>query len=481
MKTIDCSEKTFLMQSLATAHKVTTITSEQRPSPRKFGIVSLLLLFTSALLLVGCDAQGDQDNGSGVVGEPVTIRYVSPSGPQWSEPDRVLIEQFHEQAPGIVVDRQSMERGLSHYLSESPPPEAVLWIEGHELYDLAQQNLLFDVSDIWAESDLDEAYGRQFREVGRVDGTSRFIPIGFSWAGIYYNKEIFERYGLVPPTTWEEFGHICDTLLTNGETPLSVSGQDHRVNHLWFSYLNIRLNGPSFHRQLIQGEESYKDERLATVWETWLSLFRRGYFIESPSLTSAIGSMNALIRGDVNEPLTEKKAVMALAHHFIAGELPPELASELDFFQFPQMNPNLPTGEVTSVFGFVIPTGTAYHTEASAFVGYMASAEAQAMRMARIGEDPTDPGWVPLHRDVDRTLLSEAARKGEGIVRGADEVLPPLSFALPGGSMQAGFGSVFDWIFAKLETPETEIDVTEIQSSLEEARQQALQSGEYRQ
>ena len=477
MKTIDCSEKTFLTQSLATAHEVPTITSEQRPSPPKFGIVSLLLLFTSALLLVGCGALRDRDDDSG---EPATIRYVAPGDPHWSEPDRVVIERFLEQVPGIEVDRQSQEHGLSHYLSESPPPEVVMWLESHELYDVAQQNQLFDVSEIWAEHDLAEAYGRQFREVGRVNGTSRFIPIGFSWAGIYYNKEVFERYGLVPPTTWEEFGYICDTLLANGETPLSVSGQDRRVNFLWFSYLNMRLNGPSFHRHLIQGEESYKDERLTAVWETWISLFRRGYFIESPSLTSAIGSMNALIRGDVNEPLTEKKAVMALAHHFIAGELPPEFASELDFFQFPQMDPNSPAGEVTSVFGYVIPARATYHTQASAFVGYMASAEAQAMKMARVGEDPTNVGWVPLHRDVDRTLLPEAARKGEEIVRGADEILPPLSFALP-VTMQAGFGSVFDWLFTKLETPETEIDVSEIQSTLEEARQQALQNGEYRQ
>ena len=102
------------------------------------------------------------------------------------------------------------------------------------------------------------------------------------------------------------------------------------------------------------------------------------------------------------------------------------------------------------------------------------------MKMARIGEDPTNVGWAPLHRDVDRTLLPEAARKGEEIVRGADEVLPPLFSALP-ITMLAGFGSVFDWLFAKLETPETEIDVSEIQSTLEEARQQALQNGDYRQ
>lgn len=116
MKTIDCSEKTFLMQSLATARKVTTITSGQRPSQRRSGIMSLLLLFTSALLLIGCGAQGDRDNDSG---EPVTIRYVAPG--EWSEADRMVIERFLEQVQGIEIDRQSQEHGLSHYLSESPP------------------------------------------------------------------------------------------------------------------------------------------------------------------------------------------------------------------------------------------------------------------------------------------------------------------------------------------------------------------------
>ena len=265
MKTIDSSEEASLMQTLANAHEVTTITSVQQPSQRQSGIMSLFLLFTSALLHVGCGVQGDRDDDSG---EPVTFRYVAPGDPHWSEPDRVVIERFPEQVQGIEVDRQSHEHGSSHYLSESLPHEVVMWLESHELYDVAQQNQLFDVSDIWAEHDLAEAYGRQFREVGRVDGTSRFILTGFSWAGIYYNKEVFERYGLVPPATREEIGYICDTLLANGETPLSVSGQDRRVNYLWISYLNIRLNGPSLQRQLIQGQKSYRDERLAVVWET---------------------------------------------------------------------------------------------------------------------------------------------------------------------------------------------------------------------
>lgn len=456
------------------------MSSKKCSSQRKFGIASLFLLFTLAFLLGGCSVQENGTDFFGSAGEPVKIRYVAIGGPAWSVPEGVAIERFREQMPDIEIDRQPQRRGLSHYLSESPPPNVLFVFESYELRHAAQQNLLFDLSDIWADNNLAEAYARQFREVGRVDGAFRLVPVGFSWTGIYYNKEVFERYGLVPPATWEEFVNICDTLLANGETPLSVAGQSPYHNYLWFSYLNMRLNGSSFHRHLIQGQESYTDERLALVWESWISLFRRGYFIERPNVTSESGSIKALIPGVENSPLTAKEAVMTLTPHFSLRHLSPESASELDFFQFPQMNPDSSVGEIATVFGYVIPAAAAHQPEASAFVAYMASAEAQTMQVARIVEDPTNVRFIPLHRDVDRALLPMAARKAEEIVRGADEVLPPLAFALP-RSMQAGFTTVFDGMFKQLNTPETEIVVFEIQSTLEEARQQALQRGDYRQ
>ena len=454
--------------------------SEKRFSQHELGIASLFLLFTLSFLLGGCDAQEIGTAVSEPAGEPVTIRYVAPGRPIWSVPEDAAIERFHEQMPDIVIDRQPQKRRFSHYLSESPPPDVFFGAEGHEFRQAAQQNLLFDLSDIWVDNNLAEAYGRQFGEVGRIDGTFRLVPVGFFWTGIFYNKEVFERYDLVPPATWEGFVTICETLLANGETPLSIAGRGTYHSYLWFSYLNMRLNGPSFHRRLIEGQESYTDERVALVWESWISLFQRRYFIERPNVTSESGSIKALVPGEEDSPLTAKEAVMTLTPHFSLHYLSPESASELDFFQFPQMDPDTSVGEIATVFGYVIPAEAAHRPEASAFVGYMASAEAQATQMARIVEDPAIVGFIPLHRDVDRALLPVAARKAEELVRGADEVLPPLALALS-RSMQAGFTTVFDGIYKQLNSPETEIDVSEIQSTLEEARQQALERGDYRQ
>ena len=105
----------------------------------------------------------------------------------------------------------------------------------------------------------------------------------------------------------------------------------------------------------------------------------------------------------------------------------------------------------------------------------MGSVEAQELQLRQVGEDESNVGYVPVHQEFERDLLSAAAEKGEHIVRGADEIGPPLILGLP-DSMQRGFNQVLRRLFLKSGTP---IAVAEIQTILEEARQRAIRNGEY--
>ena len=387
----------------------------------------------------------------------------------------MAIQRFKERAPSIEVDRQSYGFSAGNYLLETPPPDVMLMWDGYELRSAAANGLLADLSDVWTEGNLAEAYGRRFQDISRFDGTLRFVPAGFNWSGIYYNKEVFDQFGLSPPATWEEFILICDTLLANGITPMSLAGQNPFISILWFDYLNLRLNGPQFHRELMAGRVDFNDVRVARVWELWQTLLDRDYFVERPGSTSEMNSMTALIRGDGDSPLSWEKAVMTLAPQFSLDDLPPVFADELDFFQFPQIDPNVPIGEVSIVFGYIIPADAPHRFEAGAFAGYMGSAEAQELQLKRMGDEGINIGYVPVHREFDRELLSYAAEKGDQIVNGADEISPPLFLVLP-NSMRAGFNQVLRRLFLASNFP---LDITEIQSQLEEGRQRAIQNGEF--
>jgi len=432
------------------------------------------LLLSLSLLLGACGQYPAVEPAFIQDSSPVTLTYVAPDDSIFTEAEGAAIEQFTKLAPNFEIDRQPFQRSAAAYLEDTPPPD-VLWMAGNlEIREAAAAGLLSDLSDVWQAGNFSEAYSKPFQDISRIDGAFRFVPAGFSWTGFFYNRELFERYELTPPTSWEEFEHICDTLLTYGETPVALSGQNPLYTVLWFDYLNLRLNGSDFHQDLVAGRVSFHDERVGRVWQYLISLLDRDYFVKSPGDMSETESMTALIRGDAESPLTRKKAVMTLAPHFSLIQMPQAFVDELDFFQFPQMDPTIPLDEVSIVVGYVIPAGAPNRSQAGAFIRFMGSAEAQALQFDQVSEDESNAWLLPVHRDVDRSALSPTAAKGDRTVRNANSISPPLMFDLP-PSMQEGFVQIVRRLFP---TTSARIQVAEIQSLLEEARQAAIQKGE---
>lgn len=433
---------------------------------------AVLFLLAFALLLAGCGRGREDESLVPVDLTPVAISYVAFNQLAQSSAEQVAIERFQELAPGVTVERETYSRSPGSYLTDTPTPDVMLLWDGYLLRSAAVNGLLSDLSDVWSENGFEDAYGDQFRDLSRMEGNLYFVPGGFSWTGVYYNKSVFEQYGLAPPQTWDQLMQIADTLLANGETPFAIAGQNPFVGTLWFDYLNMRMNGPEFHRNLMAGRESYTDERVARVWERWVALVEQGYFVENAGQSSDLTMMTALVRGDSESPLNRQKAVMALASPLSGSELPDIFREELDFFQFPVMDPGLPVGEASITFGYVIPAGAPNRLQAGAFVGFMGSAQAEELLLQQYG---ADAGYVPVHQEFDRSLLSAETEQGEQIVRGADDVGPPLFLALP-DEMQAGFNRVLRRLFLRSSNP---VEVAELQLILEDARQEAVQSGAY--
>ena len=64
-------------------------------------------------------------------------------------------------------------------------------------------------------------------EAAKFSGKNYTFPVGLSYyGGVFYNKTIFEKYGLSVPTTWTEFVKVADTLKQNGVTPVGIGGKD---------------------------------------------------------------------------------------------------------------------------------------------------------------------------------------------------------------------------------------------------------------
>lgn len=118
------------------------------------------------------------------------------------------------------------------------------------------------------------------------DGKDVFcVPMASVIHGFFYNKDVFDKYGLKEPTTREEFFNVLKTLKDKGETPLVMGTSD-----LWeAATMGFQNIGPDYWKgeegrlALIKGTAKYTDEPYIKTWQDladWAPYLPEGYQAE---------------------------------------------------------------------------------------------------------------------------------------------------------------------------------------------------------
>lgn len=254
-----------------------------------------------------------------------------------------------------------------------------------------------------------------------------------------------------------------------GETPLSLSGDEPWVSYAWFEYLNLRINGPDFHRGLLTGKEHYDDERIRPVLERWKSLFDQGYYVENPQTVSALNAVMALMRNEKAQELIREPAVMVLADTYSVSQLPALFVNELGFFRFPILDPSVPVVEALNPFGYVVPVGADHIPQTLAFLAHLGTPAAQTI-IAQEGLF-SDITYAPARVDVAPEQLRFDQQQALTLVQESDELVQQMWTALP----RPVWGSM-TYSFTRFTREPHDVDVFML--ALEEARQKAVASGQ---
>lgn len=334
------------------------------------------------------------------------------SDPEPREADAVLVSMFEEANPNVdvvhsTVAHEDFKQAIRAYLTASTPPDVMTWFAGNRARFFIDKGLIMDISDVWESEGWNESYPAGFRALSTVDGKQYFLPTSWYWWAVYYRTDIFDQYGLEPPETWEEFLQVCETLKANGITPITIGTKYRWTAAAWFDYLNMRVNGPEFHINLMLGKETYSDPRVLKVFtDYWAPLIENGYFIEDPAAYSWAEAIPFMLNGE---------AAMYLMGDFLRDSYPDEDEDTLDFFRFPIIDPAVPVGEDAPTDGFFIAANAQHPENAKAFLAFLGSVEAQQYYADTLGR-------LPTNMEVDTSGFTAVQQKGLELIQGADYV-----------------------------------------------------------
>jgi raffinose/stachyose/melibiose transport system substrate-binding protein len=140
-----------------------------------------------------------------------------------------------------------------------------------------------------------------FRPVTDYKGKTVFLPTGLGFMTMFYNKSVFQKVGVTPPTKFSELLAVCDKVKKAGYVPIALGDVGGGFGSLCLTYAmaascaySIR---PTLPADLSSGKATFAASGWRTVLEQIQEFNQRGYFNKSPEGTQYAGAETLLATG----------------------------------------------------------------------------------------------------------------------------------------------------------------------------------------
>ncbi len=197
-------------------------------------ISSLALMAAISAGLIGCGSDDSAPQDTGDSGKDVRVELFSWwVGPGEAEALQAVIDLNKERFPNQRIynaaaeTRMDARQLLADRMAANDPPD-LFQVNAHDLRALLDEDpgSLEPLDELFAEQGLTEAVVPEVIDDVTVDGSVYALPVNIHRENaLFYNKEVFDRYELEPPTSVAELFEVCDALKGHGVTPLATSYQ----------------------------------------------------------------------------------------------------------------------------------------------------------------------------------------------------------------------------------------------------------------
>jgi multiple sugar transport system substrate-binding protein len=301
-----------------------------------------------------------------------------------------LAAEFDEMHPNLevdltIVDREAWKTQIRNALTANPP-DVINWYAANRMGPFVDAGLFMDISDWWDAGDYEGL--ESVRGAMTMNDAQWGVPYTYYQWGVYYREDIFNELGLSEPATWEEELANCQVIVDSGRACYTIGTRFLWTAGGWFDYLNMRTNGFDFHMQLARGEVPWTDDRVRETFANWRTLIDMGGFIEDHQNYSWQEALPFMVNGDATAYLMGNFAVDQLRNAGLTDD-------QLDFYQFPVINPDVAMGEDAPTDTFHVASGAQNVEAARAFLAYVTSADVQT----RIN-GPEGLGQLPVNANA---------------------------------------------------------------------------------
>lgn len=251
-------------------------------------LVVFLLLIT---VIVGCS--NSNENGEDSAGK-VEIKFLH----KWPQPEfnpyfEAVIKEFEAQNPDIKIKAEAvadepMKDKLRVIMGGGDVPDIAFSWSGEFARKFVRSGAALDLTEYlnddpeWRESFIPASL-QPFESEGKNYG----VPLRFNGKFFVYNKDLFEKYNLSEPTTWDEFLETLEVLKDAGEVPIMLGNASPWASIHYLTGLNQKIVDEETLRKDYEPKTGeFTDPGYVTALEYLKELADKGYLYENANSSS---------------------------------------------------------------------------------------------------------------------------------------------------------------------------------------------------
>lgn len=261
---------------------------------RKLGVVIIVLLVAGVSLAF---AGGQNESAK----EKAVLDFWSLADPEKLED---LVAEFNTKYPNIQIKLTTygdpaITEALNAAAASGTGPDLFRNWGGELQYALVRAGFVADISNSrqkykWADRVIPSALG-----LSTYNGKLYGVPFSYNCMTAFYRKDIFDRFALKPPKTYNELLEINKKLKAGGVTPFATAGKFGWHPAIFMDALFEKYAGAQLHDKLNRMEVSWNSKAIIDSYAEVKRWVDNGWFNENFISLSPDEVFMPIFKGDV--------------------------------------------------------------------------------------------------------------------------------------------------------------------------------------
>ena len=301
-------------------------------------VASVMTVSLAACGGSGDDGGGDGGSGSTSGGEKeITYWNIGVESPD-KDVITKAVEKFNSETESgytvtsVPTQNDTYKEKLVVAMSSGECPDMYSCWSGGPMYEYIDSGFGQPIDDLFNASDIKDKLMES--AVGPASYNDHIYAVPYqnvSMSGIFYNKEMFEKFKLKEPETLADLEAICDTLKKNDITPFALANSSKWTGSMYYMNLAARYGGLEPFQKAVAGEGKFTDECFIKAGEKIQEWVEAGYF---PDGVNSLSEDD----GQAKQLMYQETAGMLLCGSWYTGTFATDSAEfyeKIGWFPFP--------------------------------------------------------------------------------------------------------------------------------------------------